>query len=110
MSNTTFKDNRELSICTRIASQKIHDNTHGFPRKKRFAMIYGTALHFVALARPEEYGSNYDLHNANMIAERMTESLARKGANFDTVPIRVTCTHLGIKFGMQSIADWLNGA
>ena len=100
-------DNRELSLCTRIAVQKTVANTHGFPRKKRFALVYGAALLFVAQARPEEYGASYNAHNCNLIAERMTESLARKTANFDSVPIRATCAVLGVKFGKESIAAWL---
>ena len=102
-------DNRELGKCARNAAQNTLLNSHGMARKKRFALVYGTALHFVAQQRPEEYGTNYDLHNAQLIAERMTASLARKSANFDSVPIKATCSLLDIKFGMQSIADWLNG-
>jgi len=101
-------DNRELAKCTRIAATKAMENSHGMSRKKRFAMVYGAALLFVAQNRPEEYGVNYTTNTANAIAERMTDSLSRRRANFDSIPIRVTCTLLGIQFGMLSIADWLN--
>ena len=85
-------------------------------RQEQFAARYAAEVAKDMARSPSEYGLDLGVtseeiaHRAKLTAQRMTASMARKGANIhDSNAIRRTCRALGIRHTIGGLAAWLNG-